>query len=106
MKAKNTRKKAGAIVWHDNELKMVGNQNVGAKYILLDNITKVRKQSVRLAKIGDSVEYKDTSGLPERCATLKDMKITYFLENGGVGTDKDLYPDSDSSTYSHFKIKV
>lgn len=102
MEVKNNRKVHGAIVWHRNELKMVTNQKVGKNRICLNNLTDVSKNTVKLAKIGDSVKYKDLSILPERCADKKDMRITYFLHNGGVGTDKDLYPKSDSSNYSHF----
>lgn len=102
METKNKRKVAGAIVWHQNELKVITNQNVGKKHLVLNNLTKVKKSSVILAKIGDAVKYKDLSVLPERCATVIDMNITYFRANGIVGTDKDLYPTSDGSAYSHF----
>lgn len=102
MDIKNNRKVTGAIVWHKNELKVITNQNVGKEYMRLNNLTKVKKSSVKLAKIGDVVKYKDLSVLPERCATVSDMKITYFRENGIVGTDKDLYPTSDGSAYFHF----
>jgi RNA-binding protein YlmH len=105
METKNKRKVTGAIVWHENELKVITNQNVGKEHRLLNNLTKVKKSSIRLAKIGDAVKYKDLSVLPERCATVSDMKITYFRSNGIVGivgTDKDLYPTSDGSAYGHF----
>jgi hypothetical protein len=99
---KNSRKKPGSIVWHNNELKMITSQNVGPNHVILNNIKKVKKSGIRLARIGDSVSFKDLSVLPARCATQNDMHITYFLNNGIVGTDKDLYPDSDGSDYSHF----
>lgn len=102
MDSKNNRKVAGAIVWHKNELKMITNQNAGKEYCVLENITKIKKTSVRLAKVGDKVKFKDLSILPDRCFTVSDMKITYFRLNGTVGTDKDLYPTSDGSNYSHF----
>lgn len=103
MNTKNLRKKEGAIVWHKNELKRVSSQNVGKDHIVLDDLIKVKKTSVKLAKIGDQVEFKDVSILPERCAGLSDMKITYFHINGNVGTDKDLYPTSDSTNHAHFR---
>lgn len=102
MDTKNKRKVTGAFVWHKNELKAITNQNVGKEHIVLNNVTKVKKSSVKLAKIGDAVKYKDLSVLPDRCATVSNMKITYFRANGIVGTDKDLYPTSDGSAYSHF----
>ena len=91
MDTKNKRKVTGAFVWHKNELKAITNQNVGKEHIVLNNVTKVKKSSVKLAKIGDAVKYKDLSVLPDRCATVSNMKITYFRANGIVGTDKDLY---------------
>jgi hypothetical protein len=103
MNTKNLRKKEGAIVWHKNKLKRVTSQNVGKDYIVLDDLIKIKKSSVKLAKIGDSVEFKDLSILPKRCSEKSDMKITYFRFNGIVGTDKDLYPTSDGSAYSHFR---
>lgn len=103
MNAKNSRKKEGAFVWHKNELKRVSSQDVGKDHIVLDDLIEVKKASVKLAKIGDSVEFKDLSILPERCAEKADMKITYFRDNGIVGTDKDLYPSSDGSAYSHLR---
>ena len=102
MDTKNKRKVIGAIVWHENELKMITNQNVGKEHLVLNNLIKVKKSSLRLAKIGDAVKYKDLSVLPERCTTVSDMKITYFRTNGIVGTNKSLYPTSDGSAYSHF----
>lgn len=102
MDTKNKRKVTGAIVWHENELKVITNQNVGKEHRVLNNLAKVKKSSVKIAKIGDAVKYKDLSVLPERCATVSDMRITYFRENGIVGTDKDLYPTSDGSSYDHF----
>lgn len=102
MEITNKRKVYGAIVWHKNELKQVSSQNVGRKDVVLNDEVQIRKNSIRLAKIGDKVKYKDLSILPERCKKKEDMKITYFLHNGIVGTDKDLYPKSDGSSYSHF----
>lgn len=102
MEAKNKRKVTGAIVWHENELKIITNQKVEKEHLILNNLTKVKKSSVRLAKIGDDIKYKDLSVLPERCATVSDMKITYFRANGIVGTNKDLHPTSDGSSYTHF----
>lgn len=99
----NSRKEEGAIVWHKNELKRVSSQNVGKDHIVLDDLIKIKKSSVKLAKIGDMVEFKDLSILPEYCAERSDMKITYIRFNGIVGTDKDLYPTSDGSDYSHFR---
>ena len=102
MDSKNNRKVPYAIVWHKNELKMITSQNVGREHCVLENITKIKKTSVRLAKVGDKVKYKDLSILPDRCSIVSDMKITYFRKNGTVGTDKDLYPTSDGSNYGHF----
>ena len=99
----NSRKKEGAIVWHRNELKRVYEQDVDKDLLVLNDLTKIKKSSVKLAKIGDMVEFKDLSILPEYCAERSDMKITYFRFNGVVGTDKDLYPTSDGSDYSHFR---
>jgi len=102
MKTTNSIKKSGAIVWHKNELRVITNQNVGKNHIVLENVIKIRKSSVRLAKIGDSVEFKDLTSLPERCSKMVDMKITYFTSNGNVGTDKDMN-EFDSSKHSHFR---
>lgn len=102
MESKNNKKVYGVIVWHKNELKMITNQNVGKNYIVLNNLIKIRKSSVRLAKIGDNVKFKNLSVLPKRCADQKDMHITYFLDNGIVGTDKDLYSKNAGSYYTHF----
>lgn len=102
MNINNKRKVTGAIVWHEDELKAITNQNVGKDYRVLNNLTRVKKSSVKLAKIGDPVKYKDLSILPDRCATVSDMKITYFMDNGIIGTDKDLYPESDGSGFGHF----
>lgn len=93
----------GAIVWHRNELKKITSQNVGKYHVVLNDLIKIKKSSINLAKIGDYVEFKDLSVLPQRCATLEVMKITYFHQNGNIGTDKDLYPKSDSTHYGHFR---
>jgi hypothetical protein len=103
MEIKNSRKIIGAIVWHKNELKRITSQNVGKYHIVLNDLIKIKKSSVKLAKIGDDVEFKDLSCLPERCYSLGIMKITYFHKNGNIGTDKDLYPKSDSTNLSHFR---
>ncbi len=102
MEIKNNRKVFGAIVWHRNELKMVTSQYVGKYYVVLNDSIKIKKSSIRLAKIGDKVKYKDLSILPERCMLKTNMKITYFLNNGIIGTDKDLYKKSDGTHYCHF----
>jgi hypothetical protein len=103
MEVKNLRKIEGAIVWHNNELKRITSQNVGKDHVVLNDLIKIKKSSIRLAKVGDYVEFKDLSVLPERSSALGVMKITYFHKNGNVGTDKDLYPKSDSSHCSHFR---
>lgn len=103
MKSNNKRKCANAIVWYNGELKMILNNSVGKDYVLLNDLDHtVKKRLVKLAKIGDSVKYKDLSILPKRCADKKNMKITYIRSNGIIGTDKDLYPKSDGSSYGHF----
>jgi hypothetical protein len=103
MKTKNSIKKSGATVWHKNELKVITSQNVGKEYVILEDAIKLKKSSVILAKIGDSVEFKDLEVLPTRCEKMIDMKITYFNSNGCIGTDKDLNQVNDSSHYSHFR---
>ena len=99
----NKRKVVNALVWFKDELMAITNQNVGKEHIVLNNLHKVKKSSVRLAKVGDSVKYKDVSILPERCRNRKNIKITYFLDNGLVGTNRDLYKNCDSTAYGHFK---
>lgn len=101
MENQNNKKQPGAIVWHRNELKIITNQNVGKDDVILNNLIKIKRSSIRLARVGDKVKYKDLSKLPERCASHRRMKIAYFMQNGNVGTNRDLY-DSDSSWFSHF----
>ena len=102
---KNNRKVNGALVWHKNEIKRVTKDDYefeGKKGIILENQTVVSKSTVRLVRVGDELTFKQGLELPERCKPERRV-ITYLMANGGVGTDKDLYPKSDSSNYSHFE---
>lgn len=99
---KNTRKSTGSFVWHNDEIKLITNQNVGAFHIVLNNRDKVIRNHVKLVKVGDELEFNDLSALPDRCSTYGVMKVTYFHTNS-IGTDKDLYENVDSTHYSHFK---
>jgi hypothetical protein len=99
MITQNKRKKDGAIVWHEMQLKRITNQNVGKEFIVLENLVKVKRGDVKLAKKGDAVKFKDLAVLPERCSKMGVMRITGFLENGIVFTDKD----TSGSGYGHFE---
>ena len=102
---KNSRKVNGALVWHRNEIKRITKDDYefeGKKGIILENQEVYAKSTVRLVRVGHEVTFKEGLGLPERCKPEKRV-ITYLRKNGGVGTDKDLYPTSDSSSYTHFE---
>jgi hypothetical protein len=102
---KNNRKVNSAYVWHENEIKKITKDDYefeGGKGIILNNQIVISKSSVRLVQVGDEVTFKRRLNLPERCKPGR-RKITYIMENGGIGTDKDLYSTSDSSAYTHFE---
>ena len=99
-----TPKGKGAFVWHKGEIKMVSKSDADIEgFLILDRKVKVRRDSVRLVKVGDLITFKDglEDILPERCKPGK-RKITSMHENGLIGTNKDL-DYSDSSAYTHFK---
>jgi len=99
----NKRKIVNSFVWFKDEIMVITNQKVEKDYVILNNLHKVKKSIVRLAKIGDKVAYKNLDILPERCKKSKNIRITYFLDNGLIGTNRDLYKDCDSTGYDHFK---
>lgn len=102
-KIENKRKVPGAYVWHGHILRRITNQKLDQQHVLLDNIHKVRRDSVRLVNVGDVVTFRDQSltGLPDRCKPGK-RKITHMRENGLIGTDKDRN-EWDDSGYGWFE---
>lgn len=94
---KNNRRIPGAYVWLDGEIKRITNQNVGFDYVVINNQHKVRRRSVRLVRLGDNVKFKYPEQLPARCREWGIMKVTGFLDNDIVFTDKD----TSGSNYSH-----
>ena len=71
---KNTRKKTGSFVWHNDEIKLITNQNVGAFHIVLNNRDKVIRNHVKLVKVGDELEFNDLSddqNLSAICSRVK-----------------------------------
>jgi hypothetical protein len=95
---KNTRKVPGAYVWYKNEVKRITNQKVGDGFVLVDNRHKVSRGSIRLVKVGDEVMFKDPCILPKRCREWGMMKVTSFMDNDTIRTDKD----ESGSNYNHF----
>lgn len=99
----NTRKVPGALVWHRTRIRMITNQKPeDQSCIILDNLHKVKRKSIRLVKIGDPITIRmDAKGLPDRIKPGL-CKVTHMRENGLIGTSKDSH-EYDDSHYSWFE---
>lgn len=97
----NKRKIPGAFVWYRGMLKTITSQNVGSEHLIIANLFEVKRSSVKLAKIGDSVSYEEIplKGLPDRCKEIASTTITQFIGNGLVR----LAYDNDTTHFEHLK---
>lgn len=95
----NKRKWVGAYVWYKGQLMRITSQNVGLPNVVVNNLHKVSKNQIRLAKIGQAVEFKDLSILPDRCSEIPVQQIVRFLSNDLI----TLSADNDSTNFGHLK---
>lgn len=101
METKNRRKVPFAIVWHKKTLGIITTQNVGKDFLLINNLDKVKKNEVKLLKVGDVVKIDSNliSQLPERWQTKNHMLVTKILSNGIIETDHSKI-DNDGINYT------
>lgn len=97
----NKRKINGAYVWYRGMLKRITSQNVGKDHVIIANLFKVKRKSIKLAKIGDLVSFEPIPliGLPDRCKEIDHTKILEFRGNDQVL----LAFDNDTTHFDHLK---
>ena len=95
----NKRKLTGAYVWHENEIKRI--TLIDKDKIILNFQVRVKKEQIKLVKVGDFVKYKYKKELPTRCRKYKKIFVTAFHDNDLISTNKDTNKH-DTTHYRHF----
>lgn len=97
----NKRKYVGAFVWYLGKLRQITSQNVASDYVLVANLFKVKRNKIRLAKIGEIVQYNKVAlrSLPDKCKDIDITQITNFYGNGLVR----LSYDGDTTHHYHLE---